>query len=86
MDLKTWLSIPRPAQFILSVYENLIGLVQVERYKTTKDGEYEEGDLKFWNKTERLITPGALKAIKVLFEDDAPSKKTEDLSGVDFDL
>lgn len=44
----------------------MLGLAQVERYKTTKDGQYEEGDLKFWNQMERLITPGAIKALKVL--------------------
>lgn len=68
MDLKTWLAIPRPAQFILSLYESLQGLATAERYKTTKDGEYEEGDLKFYNQIEKLFTPGAIKSSRNFIE------------------
>jgi hypothetical protein len=73
MDLKTWLAIPRPAQFILSLYESLQGLAMGEKYKTTKDGEYEEGDLKFYNQIEKLFTPGAIKSTRNFLEQSSSS-------------
>lgn len=61
LNPKLYLSTPRSIAFLNDIGAALESLRKLEEYQTTKEGSYEEGDLKAINRFKMLLTPQSIK-------------------------
>lgn len=54
-------SVPRMATFMTDLTSSIASILKLEKYKTSKFGEYEAGDLKGTRQLQRVLTPRAIK-------------------------
>jgi hypothetical protein len=70
----TFLSTPRLWSFAYDFASNLMSIIKLEQYETSKFGEYEAGELKGLNKLKKQLTPRAIRQF-----DKVPEKDIEDI-------
>lgn len=77
IDWELWLWVPRIMWKISNILIALKELKKWDKYKTTKEWEYEEWDLKWWKHLKKELTPWFVRQFTVIWKELEPIKTKE---------